>query len=103
MWGAKADWLGNRKFKTRGSQNSKARVDDLQADSIGAGVRPRVWRVIRAIKAVAVKAAASEMISAHAREVTSAETADMSSAKTTDMASAKTSDVTATEATSVAS
>jgi hypothetical protein len=78
--------------------------------SVGAGVWPTVLLVIRAIKAVAVKAAANEMtssiaevISVHAGDVTSAETADANSAEATDAASAETADVTSAEAAHMAS
>jgi hypothetical protein len=68
--------------------------------SVGAGVRPRICCVIRAAKAVAVKAAASEttpsiakVISAHARHVTSAEATYMTSAESTHVTSAKAASV----------
>jgi hypothetical protein len=66
--------------------------------------------VIRAIKAVAVKAAANEMtssiakvISVHARDVTSAETAHAAPAETADVACAEAADVTAAKAAHMAS
>jgi len=66
--------------------------------------------VIRAIKAVAVKAAANEMtssiakvISVHARDVTSAETAHAAPAETADVACAEAADATSAEAADAAS
>jgi hypothetical protein len=66
--------------------------------------------VIRAIKAVAVEAAATEMtssiaevISVHAGDVTSAETADATSAEATDAASAETTHMASTKAAHMAS
>ena len=66
--------------------------------------------VIRAIKAVAVKAAANEMtssiakvISVHARDVTSAETAHAAPAETADVACAEAADVTSAKAAHMAS
>jgi hypothetical protein len=64
--------------------------------SVVAGVRPRIRRVIWATKAVAVKAAASEMTSsmakvasAHARHVTSAKATHVTSAEAAHVASTK--------------
>jgi hypothetical protein len=66
--------------------------------------------VIRAIKAVAVKAAANEMtpsiakvISVHACDVTSAETAHAAPAETADVACAEAADVTSAKAAHMAS
>src|SRR6267142_1215084 len=94
---------------SRDSESCASAISELAHRSVGAGVWPAVLLVIRAIKAVAVKAAANEMtssiakvISVHAVEVTSAETADATSAKATDAASAKTADVTSAEATHMA-
>jgi hypothetical protein len=78
--------------------------------SVGARVRPAVWRVIRTTKAVAIEAAASEttssaakVISAYARRVTSAKATHVTSAKATHVTSAKATHVTSAKATHVAS
>jgi hypothetical protein len=92
------------------SESRASAISESADHSVGAAVWPAVLLVIRAIKAVAVKAAANEMtssiaevISVHAGDVTSAETADATSAEATDAASAETADVTSAEATHVAS
>jgi hypothetical protein len=92
------------------SESRASAISESAHHSVGAGVWPAVLLVIRAIKAVAVKAAANEMtssiakvISVHAGDVTSTETADATSAKATDAASAETADVTSAEATHMAS
>src|SRR5882672_6053720 len=76
--------------------------------SVGAGVWPAVLMVVRAIKAVAVKAAANEMtssiakvISVHARDVTSAETAHAAPAETADVTAAEAAHMASTTATHV--
>src|SRR5882724_4606462 len=91
------------------SESRASAISESAHHSVGAGVWTAVSLVIRAIKAVAVKAAANEMtpsiakvISVHAGDVTSAETADATSAEATDAASAETADVTSAEATSMA-
>ena len=78
--------------------------------SIGAGVRPAIWRVVLAAEAVVVKAAANEMMSSvakviavHARHVTSAEATHVTPADATDATSAKAADVTSAEAAHMAS
>jgi hypothetical protein len=85
-------------------------ISESAHHSVGAGVWPAVLLVIRAIKAVAVKAAANEMtssiakvISVHARDVTSAETAHAAPAETADVACAEAADVTAAKAAHMAS
>jgi hypothetical protein len=85
-------------------------ISESAHHSVGAGVWPAVLLVIRAIKPVAVKAAANKMtssiaevISVHAGDVTSAETTDAASAEATDAASAETADVASAEATHMAS
>jgi hypothetical protein len=95
---------------SRDSESCASAISELAHRSVGAGVWPAVSLVIRAIKAVAVKAAANEMtssiakvISVHAGDMTSAETADATSAEATDAASAETADVTSAEATHMAS
>src|SRR5882672_10205735 len=83
------------------SESYASAISELAHRSVGAGVWPAVLLVIRAIKAVAVKAAANEMTSSIAK-VISVHAGDVTSAKTADAASAKTADVTSAEATHMA-
>jgi hypothetical protein len=102
-----------RQFKCEAAGDSGSRTSataEPARHSIGAGVRPAIWRVILAIKAIVVKAAANEtmssiakVIAVHARHVTSAETAHATSADATDVTSAKAADVTSAEAAHMAS
>jgi len=85
-------------------------TSELAHRSVGAAVWPAVRLVVRAIKTVAVKAAANEMtssiakvISVHAGDVTSAETADATSAEAADAASTEATHVTSAKAAHVAS
>src|SRR5229473_8065211 len=97
-------------FQMRGWCDSEGASATSAHHSIVAGVRPAVWRVIRATKAVVVKAAANEMtssiakvISVHARHVTSAETGHATSAEATHVTPAEAADVTSAKAADVAS
>src|SRR5882672_9466374 len=92
------------------SESYASAISELAHRSVGAGVWPAVLLVIRAIKAVAVKAAANEMtssiakvISVHAGDVTSAETAHAAPAETADVACAEAADVTSAKAAHMAS
>jgi hypothetical protein len=97
----------------RGWWDSESRASataEPASRSIGAGVRPAVWRVILAAEVIVVKAAANEtmssiakVISVHARHVTSVETAHVTSAEAADVASAEAADVASAEAADVAS
>ena len=90
------------------SESCASAISELAHRSVGAGVWPAVLLVIRAIKAVAVKAAANEMtpsiakvISVHACDVTSAETADVACAEAADVTAAKAAHMASTTATHV--
>src|SRR5216683_2165091 len=112
-----ASRVGEQTFRSpvqmRGWWDSESRASataEPARHSIGAGVRPAIWRVVLAAEAVVVKAAANEMtssiakvIAVHARHVTSAETAHATSADATDVTSAKAADVTSAEAAHMAS
>ena len=112
-----ASRVGEQTFRSpvqmRGWWDSESRASataEPARHSIGAGVRPAIWRVVLAAEAVVVKAAANEMMSSvakviavHARHVTSAETAHATSADATDVPSAKAADVTSAEAAHMAS
>jgi len=96
----------------RGWWDSESRASataELAHHSIVAGVRPAGWVVIRATKAVVVKAAAemtssiAKVIAVHARHVTSAETAHATSADATDVISAEAADVASAKAAHMAS
>jgi hypothetical protein len=69
--------------------------------SVGAGVLPVVWRVIRATEAVvaANETTSSKVISVDARHVTSTKTSDVSSAEAPDVSSAKAAHVASAKAT----
>jgi hypothetical protein len=102
-----------RQFKCEAAGDSESRTSataEPARHSIGAGVRPAIWRVILAIKAIVVKAAANEtmssiakVIAVHTRHVTSAEANHVTPADATDATSAKAADVTSAEAAHVAS
>jgi hypothetical protein len=85
-------------------------VPASRGHSVVAGVRPSVWPVVRAIEAIAIKAAAGEMtpsnakvIVAHPRHVASAKAPEVSCAKASKVSSAKAADVTSAEAADVTS
>ena len=112
-----ASRVGEQTFRSpvqmRGWWDSESRASataEPARHSIGAGVRPAIWRVVLAAEAVVVKAAANEMMSSvakviavHARHVTSAEATHVTPADATDATSAKAADVTSAEATHVTS
>jgi hypothetical protein len=83
--------------------DAAAGVDDSRnyIYSVGAVVRPVIWPVIRAIQAVAIKAAANETTSSGA-EVIVTGARHMATAKSADVATAKSADVGSAHAAHVA-